>query len=210
MDPATALLIQTVSTVIQTVAVGFGIYFGYQGLSSWKREMIGRRKAELAEDILAHFYQARDEIVAIRSPASYGAEAVDRPREETEDDQTARKRDAYYVPIARIKRNAEFWGKLYALRYRYMAVFGKVNAKPFDDIHQVLGEIQVAASMLIADTRRKRYRPVDANTAASIEKDEAAIWAHPRQEDEISRKVDGAIDTVEATCAAFITAAASR
>jgi hypothetical protein len=35
-------------------------YIGYRGLTKWREERIGKRRVELAEDVLADFYQARD------------------------------------------------------------------------------------------------------------------------------------------------------
>jgi hypothetical protein len=33
---------------------------GLRGLDAWRRETVGRRKAEIAKEVLAQFYRARD------------------------------------------------------------------------------------------------------------------------------------------------------
>ena len=64
------------------VAAGMAVYFAAKGLSTWRKEMLGRRDAELAEGVLADFYQARDVYKWVRSPGGFSQEAVDRPRED--------------------------------------------------------------------------------------------------------------------------------
>lgn len=43
---------------------------GIRGLNAWRAETVGRRKTELAEEVLAQFYRARDVLTWVRFPAS--------------------------------------------------------------------------------------------------------------------------------------------
>jgi hypothetical protein len=45
------------------------------GLSTWRAEMVGRRKAEVAEEVLALFCELRDVLSAVRSPGAFRDEA---------------------------------------------------------------------------------------------------------------------------------------
>ena len=47
-------------------------------LDAWRREFMGKRRMELAEEVLALFYQARDVIEQIRSPVRYLGEGQTR------------------------------------------------------------------------------------------------------------------------------------
>ncbi len=83
-------------------------YVGLKGLSRWRAETVGKRKSELAEHVLADFYQARDIYEWARFPGSFPGEGAARPREEGESEDEGRRRDAYYVPVARLteRRNS--------------------------------------------------------------------------------------------------------
>src|SRR5690242_11617520 len=39
-----------------------------RGVYAWRSELVGRRKAELAEEVLAQFYRARDVLIWARLP----------------------------------------------------------------------------------------------------------------------------------------------
>jgi hypothetical protein len=54
------------------------------GIGSWRREYRGKRQAELAEETLSLFYEARDAIKHIRHPFSYAGEGSTREESEKE------------------------------------------------------------------------------------------------------------------------------
>jgi hypothetical protein len=70
------------------------------------------RRVELAEDVLTAFYRVQVVLVHVRSPLSLGNEGEQRPRRGYESESLARLRDSYYVPIARLNREAEVFAKL--------------------------------------------------------------------------------------------------
>ncbi len=49
------------------VVVGWA---GVRGLNAWRIETVGRRKTELAEEVLAAFHRAKDVLTWARFPAS--------------------------------------------------------------------------------------------------------------------------------------------
>ena len=40
----------------------------WEGLRAWREETVGRRRAELAEEVLADFYRVRDVLHRVRRP----------------------------------------------------------------------------------------------------------------------------------------------
>ena len=56
-------ILEILASLAIILASGVAIY----GISSWRREMMGKRKYELTEEVLALFYEAREKISAIRS-----------------------------------------------------------------------------------------------------------------------------------------------
>jgi hypothetical protein len=59
----------------------WGALIAFRGLSKWQDETLGKRKTEIAEQVLSGFYQMRDVIRGVRSPAVWQGES-DRWRKE--------------------------------------------------------------------------------------------------------------------------------
>ena len=86
----------------------------WKALSAWRDEMLGKRKAELAEDALTKFYQAERAISIIRSPIVGTSESEGREREPDETEKESKILDTYYVPLGRIQSQNELFSDLYA------------------------------------------------------------------------------------------------
>ena len=74
--------------IAQSASVILACLFAIYGIDAWRREFVGKRRMELAEEVLALFYQARDIIQSIRSPGGYVGEGQSRkqaPDERPED-----------------------------------------------------------------------------------------------------------------------------
>jgi hypothetical protein len=52
-------------SVVTALTAILGVTIAARGLTKWRGETIGKRQAELAEEILADFYEARDAIERI-------------------------------------------------------------------------------------------------------------------------------------------------
>lgn len=187
------------ASYIEALGVVGGAVVACAGLQTWRSEMVGGRRADLAEQALELFYRARDELLWIRSPAAFGGEGESRPHEPDEDEQIAHDRNSFYVPIARIRQSAEFWAQLQALRYRFAARFGRATIEPFIQMHGIVVEIQTASASLIRIAGEDRFyeqqRFIDMREAW-----EAVIWAAVPDEDTILRRIDDAVARIEAIC----------
>ena len=189
-DPTGLQILGEISNVAVAAAALFASWLAWKGLSTWKRETVGRRRIELAEDTIADFYEARDIITAIRNPFSYGGEAEQREGRDEEKPEIQEYRDAYYIPLKRIDEHTDFFAKLRARRYRVIAAFGIETAEPFEKVYRIRSEIVVAARMLLVlgpegkvETRRKH---------------EASIW-WSGEGDTIETALDEVIVQVENT-----------
>lgn len=60
--------VKAASTVVTAIAAVIGLAIAARGFTTWRSKTIGKRKVELAEDLLADFYRARDIINVARSP----------------------------------------------------------------------------------------------------------------------------------------------
>lgn len=57
--------------LIRNVLVIIASIVAIYGIRAWRREFIGKRKIELAEEVLALFYETRDIIRYIRDPGGF-------------------------------------------------------------------------------------------------------------------------------------------
>ena len=196
-DPPILLeLVKTIPSVVTAITAIYGVRIGVRGLNKWRAETIGKRKAELAEEVLADFYEARDIIAAARSPGGFGHEGATRQRAEGESEDDTRTLNAYFRTMERLRNKEEFFARFYARRYRFTALFGAEASQPYDDLHKIYAEIVVAIRMLIA-THQQRDRgslPQNRNVW------EASIGWAPATEDKIPAKLDALVFAIEKIC----------
>src|SRR5262245_35787340 len=117
--------VSAVANVVVAVAAALAAWQGIRSLSAWREETIGRRRMELAEQVLADFYRARDVINHARSPLIFPDEGSGRPREADEDPRARMDRDRAYVPFARLAKEQELFSRIEARRYPFAAYFGE-------------------------------------------------------------------------------------
>src|SRR5262245_8878987 len=145
--------LRTIFSTITAGAAAIGVWIAIKGINRWRAETIGKLRIELAEGTLAEFYEARDIIQAARSPLIRLGEGSTRELEDWEKaappDYNPRDRDALYASAERLEKRSEFFAKLNARRYRFIAHFGPEAAKPFDEIRRVHDEIIQGAHNLI-------------------------------------------------------------
>jgi hypothetical protein len=188
-------LAKAVPSVVTATTAVVAVVIAARGLNRWRVETIGKRKAELAEDVLADFYQARDIINAARSPGSFGYEGATRPKADWESEDETRTLNAYYATIERLNNQREFFAQFYARRYRFVAHFGTEAGKPFDALNQIYSEIVVAVRLLI-NTHRQRD---DGSLPQNRRTWEASVgWA--LEDDKIPGRLDALINTIEKIC----------
>ena len=125
--------------------------------------------------------------VALGGPIGEGKS---RPRESDENENDARYYDAYYVPIERIEKFNEFFAKLEASKYQFMALFGEEAATPFHEIKGVRDEIIRAAGILIR-------RPKDQER---IEELEQIIRWTGSNDDPLDKRLEAAIESIKGIC----------
>lgn len=178
------------------------------GIDSWRREFVWKRNVELAEEALALFYEARDVISYIRSPAAWGGEGQSRKKEPDETSEETRMLDATFVAVERYNKHLELFSKLQALRYRFMAKLGHGAVKPFDDLRAQVNSIVSASHVLYMMRRRAPLAGGREHTEqyyAKLHKFESVIWEGLAEEDALKSAVDRAVTDLEAICRPIIT-----
>lgn len=191
------------TAALQSLAVIAASCVAFFGINSWRRELVGKRRMELAEEVLALFYQAKDIIAFVRFPAGYAAESADRKPEPHEKPEQKRIRDDAFVTRERFNKNSEVFSRIHALRYRFMAQFGKDTGVPFGQLKSILDELFVALHQWVmlseVDDRVFTTSQSRQDHQARIEKYEAVLWGM-EEDDQISMRVEKAIANVEQIC----------
>lgn len=190
IDLATAL-----SAMVAALSFVYGVH-------AWKREFVGRRRIELAESTLAHFYEASAAIQAIRNPFSRSGEGKTRERSSGESPEESALLDQAFVVVERFDARKELFAELQSLKYRFMATFGKDAGQPFDDLHSAVNKIFISAQILGRHywPRQGRVPMADEQFRKHLdemEKHEHVFWDHGGEDDEIRDQVDKAIKKVE-------------
>ena len=178
------------------------------GIGSWRREYVGKKQAELAEEVLCLFYEARDAVQHIRNPFSHGNEGSDRKADESETPEQKEAYDRAYVLIERFNTHIELFNKMHSVRYRFMAQFGADAGDPFEDFRRILNEIQVSAQALASAWAEKyrhfRTEKQETDHSKFIRKQENIFWEGLPEEDTIKPKVENCIDDIEKICRPII------
>jgi hypothetical protein len=175
------------------------------GIGAWRREFKGKRDIELAENALELFYRAERAIEAIRCPGSYSSEEQGRVPVPHETPEQEKARNQAHVVFRRIQDHGAIFDQLYALRFRFMARFGRERAMPFDEMKMVIDEIWVSAGCL-AELWAQRLRGGDhtsQGTEQQIEKHQAVIWPMG-EKDQIGLRVAEITEEIEVVCRPII------
>ncbi|MEA3226875.1 MAG: hypothetical protein U9Q07_13070 [Planctomycetota bacterium] len=187
--------------VTSTVAIVVASVVAILGINAWRKEFHGKRNIELAEEVLALFYEAIDAVRAIRSSLGYLGEGATRKPQDGETAQQKKARDQAYVVYARYEKRQEVFNRLHSKRYQFMARFGIKKAKPFEDLRHIVIEIQVSANRL-ADIWSLDERRSEATEKNQLEH-ESVIWDGSR-DDPIARRLEIVISDIEEICEPMI------
>ena len=175
-------------------------------IDAWRREHVGRRRIDLAEEALALFYEARDAISHIRSPWAFGHEKLELERGPSESDDQFKARENASVVFYRDEQHRELFSRLRALRYRFIAQFGEEEAEPFDAIWESRNKVLSAARLLARYWPRDHFRTQQQydEHLDRIGRQEAIFWEDLKDEDPIKPTVDAAVSDMERTCRGII------
>lgn len=188
----------TPGTVTAITAI-IGVLIAKSGLSKWRTEAIGKRKAELAEQALTLFYEIADVFIWARSPGSFKGDGETRtllPHETTEQRDA---RNTYFIPLERLTRETELFSRLQSLRYTFLAYFGEEAIGPFKEVRELHTSIASSAAMLITmideDGLTASYAGQDSGADLRT-----ALWGDGIRPDQFDQSMKRAIEQIEGIC----------
>ena len=178
-------------------------WIAYRGLEKWRVETIGKRKAELAEVVLADFYHARATLRWARSGVIMSEEVPSRGSSGEEIAADERNKAILRIPINRLMNESELFARLASHRYQFQALFGKESEAPFDQLASIYNEITISVQIL-ATLEQWRALPGNHPADQQIMSLRQKIWASG-PDDKISKSIDAAVAAIEELCRPALT-----
>ena len=196
------LIFDILKSVSIIIASGAALY----GINSWRRETKWKRKYELAEETLSLFYEVQDAISIIRNPLGSVDEGKTRKRGENERKEDSEILDSAYTVIERFEKNKVPFFKLRAIKYRFIALFGKESEKPFNEIVKLTNKIMTVSGFL----GRRYWKDQGQRNLTDeqfeehlkkMQEYESIIWeGYYEENDSIKEKLEQIINEMEAVC----------
>ena len=178
------------------------------GINTWRRELRGKKEHDLAEEVLSLIYECRDRLRAIRSPFATSEEGKSRKVSSDEIPEEAEILNRAYIAFERYKANQEPFNRLFVVRYRFMALFGKDKAQPIEDLRLALNNVFISAQMLPSYWRRqgRPFRDDESfkHHLEEMHKHEAIFWGTFSDQDEFDKRVNSIVDRMDTVCASIL------
>jgi hypothetical protein len=180
--------------IIQAVSVAITAFFAVKSLRAWRTQLVGKRRFEVAEQIVMATHRATEALREIRNPGSFSSEARDRKPVEGETEAEARSRETYYAVYARMRDRAAIFVELSTARLLCKIHFGAVASNHIDAIFRVRHSVRVAAIMLTQSVGGGDVNP------ELLAKWHSHLWATDDCDDELATKLNEAAEAIEAVC----------
>jgi hypothetical protein len=193
-------------TLAQAGAVLMASWAIVSGVGAWKREFIGKRKIDLAEQVLAKFFEVQDAIAYIRNPFSSNEEGSSRKKEASESPAETELLNRGYIVFERYQKREQVFSEFNILKYKFMASFGKETEKIFTDTSRALNSIFYSAQRLANHYWQRQGRvhmePDEFQRHLDeMHRHEGIFWDTLSEEDEIRSKLRSVLDSLEAVTA---------
>lgn len=204
--------IQDLFDLLESVAVIAAAVVAAFGVNSWRREHVGKRQLELAEEVLAMFYEAQDAVRAIRSPFGYTNEGRTRKPETNETASQKEWRDRAFVTIERSQQFSPLLSKIRSARYRFIAIFGTEAGEPFLELNRLINELHWAANDYSEHMDHGVHLDTENETTLRERQEESTklrrilheFPSRPDRPDEFGDRLKTLIETIERTCKPII------
>ena len=194
---------ELLTAIAQAVAVISACVAIISGVGAWKREFVGKRKIELAEEALSKFFAVKDAVAFVRSPFRYADEGKSRKHEPSESNADSELLDRGYVIIERYQKREALFIEFSVIKYRFMASFGPDTEQIFTDTASAVNSIFVSAEML-ATHYWKHRPPTDVQQFLDEKRRHEGVFWDSGADDDVIRKqlqaVQVKLEVVTAPC----------
>lgn len=194
--------IEILAKILESISVTAAGLVAIAGVRAWRREFVGKRRIELAEETLAAFYAVLDSIEFIRFPLSSPQEGATRKKGDNEDPADTEMLNQAYVTHERYEARKDVIRRFTALKYRFMAAFGKDAERVFINTVKTIASILNAANTLGTLCRGRqghmyaREAEIEKRLAA-MQKQEDVVWDFGAPEDAIRTRLNDILADIE-------------
>lgn len=193
-------------TLTQAGAVVMASWAIVSGVGAWKREFIGKRKIDLAEQVLAKFFEVQDAIAYIRNPFSSGTEGQSRQKGPAETAAETELLNRGYIVVERYQQKEQVFVEFNILKYKFMASFGKETESIFTDTTRAVNSIFISARMLASHYWQRQGRVHMApdefeRHLQEMHRHEGIFWDTQIPTDEIHTQLKAVLNRLEAVTA---------
>lgn len=197
-----------IATIAQAVAVISACWAIISGVGAWKREFIGKRQIELAEQVLAKFFEVKDAIAFIRNPFSSTSEGKSRERSAREIEHESELLDRGYVVVERYAKKEKIFSEFNTFKYKFMASFGPETEEIFASTNKTLNSIFSSARQLATHywPRQGRVKMEAEEFQKHLDgmyRHEGIFWDNLSEDDEIRKQlseIQKRLENVTAPC----------
>jgi hypothetical protein len=187
--------------LIQAVSVAVTAVFAVIGLRAWRRQLLGRRKIEIAEGTLLATYKIQEAMAYIRNPGALVGGST-RERQPDESDSVARLRDTYFVPLERMQKTSGDFAEFEKMQLLCQVYFDHEAGQSFERVKKARHTVSVAARMLLQTAGE--HGMDSASNRKLVAKWCSHIWegygVEGAQPDELTEMVSRAVADIEAMC----------
>lgn len=141
-------MLEVITLLGKTIAVISACWAIVSGIGAWKREFIGKRRIELAEETLATFFEIKDAVAFIRNPFSSTGEGESRVVGEHETSEETELLNRGHIVFERYEKRREVFARFEALKYKFMASYGSESGDIFKDTNKAVNTIFHSARQL--------------------------------------------------------------
>ena len=180
-------IMETILHILQSISIIIACWVAIIGINAWRREFIGKRRIELAEEVLGAFFAVKDAVDYIRSPVSHSDEGSTRQKQNYETSEETKILNRAFIVFERYGKQKDVFNRFAVLKYRFMASFGEDKESMFDKTTQILNRILVASEALgtywqhESDARNDEIKQKHMNECESIIY--KRYWDDPLQKD---------------------------
>ena len=183
-------------TVTELIQLG-GLCVAFYGLRTWRLQLIGKRRFEIAEETVVAAHKAGDDLIWMRHKGRDKDEADDRPRAPDEPERHERRLNSYYIPIKRAQASHDDFAALAKCSLLCSAYFGDAALAPFNVLLTHRDMIVATAETL---TLMTSSGGLDKLAPEQVEELESRIWGRGKGALDELAMIRGAVAAIDALC----------
>lgn len=186
---------------VQALAVVVTVGIAFAGLKTWRQQLVGGKKFEIAEATLMTVYQIRVAIKQIRNPFIFSGE-IEEALSGFDNSPSSQERGAasYRVTFNRMRPYEKLFAELETRRVQCKVHF-QADSAPFLALNAILvRDIALSANFLVEDALDPTGWGSDDDRNKNVKGWKENIWERPGEDDPITLRVGENIEKIEKIC----------